>query len=129
MKRLIALFAIILLALPTVAVVGLTACATLGVPTPKTFNQKFAVGISTVTSARTTALTLLTATKITADDAANVNKQADVAREGLELARTIHAALPAQGDAKLAAVTLGLNALTGYLCSRDKSQPLCVGAP
>lgn len=110
------------------ALLLLTACATFG-PAPKTFNQRLAVGITTVTAARTTALTLLTAGKINADDATNVNKQADVAREGLELARTIHASLPEQGDAKLLAVQLGIDGLKSYLCSRDKSQPLCVGAP
>jgi len=107
----------------------LTGCAALGLATPKTFNQKFAVGISSVTSARQTALTLLTARKISADDAANVQAQADNARTGLELARTIHASLPEQGEAKIDAVLIGLNGLTAYLCSRDKSQPLCKGAP
>ena len=106
--------------------IALAGCASLQ---PKSFNEKLAVGISTVIAARTTATVLLSARKITADDAQNVQNAADNARAGLELARTIHATLPEQGNARLNAVLVGINGITTYLCSRDKSQPLCVGAP
>lgn len=96
----------------------LTACSALGVATPQTFNQKLAAGYVTVTGVRNTTATLLTANKITAADAGNVQQQADNARTGLDLARQIHATNPPAGDAKLDAVVTGLSALEAYLRTR-----------
>jgi hypothetical protein len=98
----------------------LTACATIGVEAPKTFNEKLGAGYATVTAVRDTTGTLLTANKLSADDAQNVQAQADNARTGLDLARQIHATNPSGGDAKLDAVVTGLTALQAYLNSRGK---------
>lgn len=98
----------------------LTACATLGVQAPKTFNEKLAAAYSTVTAARDTTATLLTSSKLSAADAQNVQQQLDNARTGLDLARQIHATNPAGGDAKLDAIVVGLTALQAYLQSHTR---------
>lgn len=98
----------------------LSACQTLGVPQADTFNKKLAAGYTTVTGIRNTADALLSAQKITPDDAQNVNDQADNARTGLDLARQMHATNPAAGDARLDAVVTGLAALNAYLATKGK---------
>lgn len=95
-------------------------CASLGVPVPQTFNGKAAAALTTVTGARQTTLTLLQAHKLTPDDAANVDKQADNLRQGIEVARTIHAGDPAAGDTKLTATIAALQILTAYLEEHKK---------
>ena len=69
--------------------IAVAGCASMGVPSPETFNQRVAVGIASVSTARDTAATLLAAGKIGKEDAANIQKQADVAREGLDVARRL----------------------------------------
>lgn len=96
----------------------LAGCASLGVPTATTFNEKAAGAITTVTGARQTNLTLLQAHKLTPDDAENINAQADNLRKGIDVARSIHDTQPAAGDDKLAATITALTALTAYLEQR-----------
>lgn len=96
----------------------LTACAALGVLSPQTFNEKEAAAISTVTGARSTAIALLTADKISAADARNIQTQADNAREAIAIASAIHATDPAAAENRLDAVIVGLNALNAYLATR-----------
>lgn len=93
-------------------------CAQLGLPTPQTFNEKLAASYSAVTAARDTAITLLTAKKIGADDAQNVQNQADNARAGLDIARKIHATDADAGNAKLTSVQAALTALQSYLATK-----------
>lgn len=93
----------------------LVACASLGVPTPDTFNKKLAVGISTVTEIRQTATTLLTAGKITVADATNIQTQADNASAGLTIARSLSGTDLTAADAKLTASITVLTALQAYL--------------
>lgn len=100
--------------------ITLTACATLGLEAPKTFNERLAAGYTTVTGVRNATADLLTVNKITKADASNVEQQADNARTGLDLARQIHATNPPAGDAKLDAVVTGLTALQAYLQTRTK---------
>ena len=91
-------------------------CAQL--PTATGFNEKIAVAISTVTAVRTTATTLLTEKKITADDGQNVLVATDNARTGIEVARTLSRVNLAAADSKLTAITASLQALSTYLASR-----------
>jgi len=99
---------------------ALSACASLGLQSPDTFNQKLAGGYTTVTAARDTAATLLQSGKIKADDAQQVQNQADNLRSGLDVARSIHTSNPTAGDDKLASILTGLNALSAYLAARGK---------
>ncbi len=97
---------------------GLVACAQVGLPNADTFNQKLAVAYSAVTQVRTTATTLLQAKKISADDAQNVNNQADHARAGLDIARAVSKTDLTAADAKLTAVHTVLTALSAYLATK-----------
>ena len=97
---------------------GMFGCSALGLPSPNTFNEKVAVGYSTVTALRTTAVTLLDDKKISAVDGQNVLQQTDNARAGLDIAREIHATQPDAANSKLTSVLTGLRALDAYLRSR-----------
>lgn len=103
---------------PAIVLTLLTACASLGVPAPQTFNEKEAAAVSSVTAIRTTAASLLTANKITAPDAQNIQRQADNAREAIEVASAIHATDSGAADNRLTAIITGLNAISGYLATR-----------
>lgn len=96
----------------------LTACSTLGVQAPKTFNERLAAAYTTVTAARDTTATLLSANKISAVDAKNAQEQLDTARTGLDLARQIHASDPAGAQTRLDAIVVGLATLQAFLQSR-----------
>lgn len=115
MKRICTLIA-------TLAVALLVGCAQMGMPAPQTFNQKVAVGITTVTQVRQTATVLLTAGKISVDDARNVQAQADNAMAGITIARNVGATDPAAGQTKLTAALTILQALDAYLASKG-AQP------
>lgn len=99
-------------------VVLLTACATVGLPTADTFNQKLAVGYGTVTQLRTSAADLLKAGKITKADAQNIQTQADAARAGLDVAQELSAKDMAGANNRLVMVTTILTAAQAYLSSR-----------
>jgi uncharacterized lipoprotein YmbA len=106
------------LSIAAIVLTLLTACASLGVPTPQTFNEKEAAAISSVAAIRTTAESLLTANKITAPDAQNIQRQADNAREAIVVASAIHATDPGAAENRLTAIITGLNAISAYLASR-----------
>jgi hypothetical protein len=106
--------------IPRYALLGLflcllTACKTLDIPTPTTFNERLAGAYTTVTGIRETASTLLLANKLTAEDAQNVQQQCDTLRAALDVARQVHAADPQAGGDKLTATLVALNALSAYL--------------
>jgi len=101
------------------ALAVLTACAALGLPTAETFNQKLAVGYGTVTAIRNSATTLVTAGKLSPDDAQNVQTQADTARSALDLARTAYRSGDTAGaTTKLDTTATVLRALQAYLASK-----------
>jgi uncharacterized lipoprotein YmbA len=104
--------------LSAIVLLLITACASLGVPSPTTFNEKEAAAISTVTAIRGTALSLLQSGKITAEDAQNIQGQADNAREAIVVADQIHAANPEAGGDRLTAIVAGLTAIQAYLATR-----------
>lgn len=100
------------------AAVVIPACSALGVPTPQTFNEKEASAIVSVTAVRKLAITLLTADKISAADARNVQQQADNLREGIQLASTLHAGDPSAGEDRLSQIITAVAALNSYLLKR-----------
>jgi len=102
------------------ACIALAGCASMGVPSPETFNQRVAVGIASVSTARDTAATLLAAGKISREDAINIQKQADVAREGLDVARKMEAAGDTNGGStRLEVANAALRALQTYLVQKQ----------
>lgn len=104
----------------------LCACASLGVPQPKTFNERLAAAYSSVTSVRASTTILLNGGVIGSADAVNVQRQADVAREGLDVARTLPAP---QAETKLEATLLILQAAQSYLCAKSPTDPNCQRKP
>jgi len=101
------------------ALTFLPACAQLGLPTAQTFDQKLAVSYSTVTAARNSAVTLLSAGKITSDDAQNVQTQCDNIRSALDLARVAYkAGDTTTANTKLDTTITALTALQAYLTSK-----------
>lgn len=102
------------------AVLALSACSVLGVPKAETFNQRLAVGYASVTTVRSTATTLLTEAKLTSADAASVQKSADAARDGLDVARQLHVTLPEAGEDKLQQATIVIETLQKYLTKKGK---------
>jgi hypothetical protein len=97
----------------------LTACGSMGVPKPETFNEGVVAAYSAVTSARTVASTLLSAGKITRDDAINIQRQADRAREAIDVARALHDVDSVAAQDKLSATIAILQVLNDYLASRQ----------
>lgn len=94
-------------------------CQQLGLPTPETFNERWAAAIGTVTQARTTATNLLAAKKISSADAQNVQDQADMARKGLDIARDLSKTDMSAANARLVMASTVLQALQTYLSSRS----------
>lgn len=123
-------------ALLVVLVLG---CASLGLPSPQTFEQKALVTQATVTQIRASAAQLLTAKTISLSDAQNALIVTDAATSGVAVARTLYAtacppapaaSAPAapvactsvKADARLAVATAALTALSAYLTAQE-SQP------
>lgn len=97
-------------------------CASLGIPTPQTFSERLAAGYVSAKSIRTSATVLLNGSVITSGDAENLQKQADVAREGLDIARTLPSL---DAENKLQATLLALQAAQSYLCGKNPNDPNC----
>lgn len=95
-------------------------CAYLSVPTPKTFNSRALAATQGATTAVATSTVLLNARKIGSDDAENIQKQADNLKDGVVIARQVHALNPQAGGAKLDAIEAALTALEAYLAAREK---------
>jgi predicted membrane metal-binding protein len=85
---------------------------------PQTFNERIAAGYVLVSTVRETATTLLNAGKLSAQDGANVLQVTDVARDGLNVARSLAATDLTSAEAKLAATNTALVALQQYLSTR-----------
>lgn len=109
----------VVIACLALALLSLAACAQLGIPQADQFNERVAVGYATVTAVRASATTLLDARKISSADAVNVQQQADTARAGLDIARTLDTTSPAAADAKLQSALTVLTALETYLRSKQ----------
>ena len=97
----------------------LAGCASLGLQSPETLNQKLAYAYSQVTAARQGATSALNAGQMNVDDAKHVQAMADEARKGLDLAKTY----AASGNTQAATTQLQLEqgallALQTYLASK-----------
>lgn len=108
------------LALAFLALIYVSGCAQVGV-NPKTFEDHVAVSITSVTQVRKVTRVLLEAKKISPADAQNVQNQADVAREGINIAIAIKSTDPAAAQSKLAAAVTVLKALDAYLAAKQGS--------
>lgn len=93
-------------------------CAYLGLSSPQTFNQKLAVGYSTVTAIQNTATTLVASGKITPDDAQNVLNQTAVITQSLDVARALYKVDPTTAATKLDSTIVVLQTLQAYLATK-----------
>ncbi len=93
-------------------------CASLGIPTPQTFNERVAAAYTTSTAVVETMRTLYAAGKITPEDANNVLKQTDTVIVGLDVARAYSATNPIAANDKLTATLTILQAAQSYLNAR-----------
>lgn len=98
----------------------LSACSSLGLPTPQTFNERIAAAQVSVTQVRVTAKNLLVAGSIGVDEAEKVLGMTDLAAEAIAVARGVSATNPQAADAKLKAAILTLTALQTYLAEKVK---------
>lgn len=103
-----------------VLVAALAACSALGVPTAKTFNEKWLAAQTADTTVLQTDMLLLGAGKISRDDAANIESQADNVKAGLDIARTLYATDQTAGTTKLDSVVVALQALQTYLKAKGQ---------
>ena len=94
-------------------------CASLGLPTPTSYNERLAAAYGTITTVRSEALTLLVAKKITPTDAQNVQAQADTVRSALDISHGLFKAGDVAGaNTKLTTTLTMLTALQSYLAAK-----------
>jgi hypothetical protein len=115
-----------------VALMGVQGCQALGVPAAQTFEERLAAGFTTVAGIREGAQIMLNskaerARAITdesrrnaallsaADDAENLQEQADNLRKGLDIARTLKDVDFKSAESRLTATVTALQALDKYL--------------
>lgn len=104
-----------------IAITLLTAgCQTIGVPTPSTFNERVAAALTTVTTVRETSTSLLNAGKISSQDHANIEEEADNVRAAITIARSLSSVDATAADAKLQSAQQILLALQSYLREQQK---------
>ena len=97
----------------------LTACSTINLNAPKSFNAGLQDGYTMVTAIAQTAATLKTAGKITDSDVTNIVTVLENMKSGLDVARQIHVTNPQAGADRLSAVISSLTALQTYLATRS----------
>lgn len=100
---------------------GCAATAPLGVPEATSFDHRMAYAYGTVTGIRNTTVDLLLDGHITADDAANLQTQANLWRTGLDITRGMARTDPQAADQRLNATMDALRAYQAYLRGRRAS--------
>lgn len=96
----------------------LVACASLGLPTATTFNERALTAAATITEVTKTTSVLLQADKITPDDASNIQGQIHNAEQAITVARSLAKTDIAAADNRMTAIIAGLTALQAYLGSQ-----------
>lgn len=104
--------------LASIAITVLAGCSLLGVPVPKTLNERVSAAYISVTTVRQETLSLLQAGKLTKTDAQNIETQADNARSGIDIAKQLDITNPAQASDRLTAALSVLQALETYLTQK-----------
>lgn len=105
-----------------VGIVLTAACATIGVPAPKSFEDHVANAYTALTAARDTSTILARNGKLDKKDFEVFIKQCDSARESIELARELHALDAPAGQERLDSAITILNALNAYLTKRQRGE-------
>lgn len=100
----------------------LSACASLGVQAPKTFEDHIANAYSTLSGTRDVSTTLAKFGKIDAAELSAVMDQCDAIRESIEVARAVHGTNPAEGEQQIDKILAQLNRLNSYLERRKAGE-------
>lgn len=102
--------------------VVLQGCASFGIPTADSAKQRIAVGYVGVKQLRDQAYTAALAGKLDKADAANVQKQADVMREGLDIADAMVGTDLSSAEMRLKATEEALLRLQEYIAAKQAKQ-------
>ena len=107
------------LLMATLAIVLVVGCAQMGVPTPKTFNEKALAAEASVKTVLDSATLLRSAGKITSADVQSIIKGTDAAQEGINVARALQKTAPTTpaGANRLQLALDGLTLLQTYLAT------------
>ena len=100
------------------ALAGLTACSTIGSPSPDTFNEKVVVGYQAVEVLAHTAMTLRIQGQITAAQKDSYAQRIQEMEDALVMAQTMHQTDPAGAQTKLALIIAALSALQAELAAQ-----------
>jgi hypothetical protein len=103
-------------------VVGIFIAAMYGCATPQTFGERLLTGYNVTAEMRSQASTLLNLRRIGSADAENVQRQADIAREGLDIAKGMRSTQPQAAEDKLASTQAVISALKAYLLAKEASK-------
>jgi len=99
--------------------VALNACATLGVPSPTTWNQRILAAYNLEDGIVQSVQTLAVAGKISKGDAQQFHDKAVELKNGIDLADQIHGGNPTAGEDSLATAVKALQALQTELQKRQ----------
>ncbi len=97
-----------------------SACTSLGVPQPDTFNKKVAAAITMTNTASQTVLTLLKARKITPDESDRYLDRIDSSVKSIAFVQAIHEAEPQAAELRLAVAIKTLELLITELDGRKQ---------
>jgi len=103
-----------------ISLLAITGCASLGLATPKGFDQNLATAYSVHTAVLQATTTALSAGTISSVEAQAVMTQAMQARTLLDTAHTLETANPAGANNDLVLATTALTAIQTYLNARGK---------
>ncbi len=107
-----------------VAVFALAACQAPGpVFAGQSFNDRAAQGYAAVAAVHSMSATLLDGHVIGSKDAENVVQQADIARDGIDIAKGLTGQA---AETRLDVALLALQAAKSYLCQQQPTNPNCV---
>lgn len=98
---------------------ALSACASLGMQTPDTFNKRVAAAYLTVQTIAETATAAVNTGKLSKADAANVVTTSRAALAAIGVASGLYATNPQAGEDKLAATLAILVALQSYVATQQ----------
>lgn len=108
------------LILPLLALL-IASCASLGITSPESFDQKLIYAYGVNTSVLTAATASLRAHEISSDDHAEAMKLSDQAKTLLDSAKLLSGTDPNAANAKLQLATTVLTELQAYLNSRKRA--------
>ena len=97
----------------------LTACASLGIQAPQTFNEKALAATASVNGASQTVFDLLKSRRITPDESDRYMDRLDDAQKGINTARAVFKTDPTSATARLEAIISLLEALQSELGGRQ----------